>query len=379
VLTKYVGLVCRDIFIRNFFARTFVLDATLKEIRQLIHVVHREPGVAMQVREKLAVASRDTILLAETLEYLLDSLEDLQLTCVCSAGSYLSGQTDADVEAKLMQVLSLQQLKSQTMMRCHDSIKLMENTMLQLEQLQMISESTVTHKLEIACQRLHLNTRNLVHTISLQYSKQLRVQAMQYIVSGLFVFDVIDRLTGATFHVHLPRWALDFLVNPVLSRPFLWWGINMVAYALSLWLVYRLSIVMSRYPLGYCTVKAELNRILNIAAFEGMLQRKTVRRVISSQVGATSGSSAARFRCVQWEEPEILTCASGAVPVVEVTYDEKHAFLLFVVLGFDAKRSTLSEDACLQLFLDLLVRHEVLEASGQRKRERARAPAKTVS
>lgn len=61
VFTAYVGLVCRDIFIKNFFARTFVLDASLKEIRHLIRRVHREPATVMKVREKLAVASKDTI------------------------------------------------------------------------------------------------------------------------------------------------------------------------------------------------------------------------------------------------------------------------------------------------------------------------------
>lgn len=85
VFTAYVGLVCRDIFIKNFFARTFVLDATLKEIRQLIHKVHREPATVLQVREKLSAVSKDTILLAETLEYLLDSLENVELS---PAGSW---------------------------------------------------------------------------------------------------------------------------------------------------------------------------------------------------------------------------------------------------------------------------------------------------
>ncbi|KAJ0408249.1 hypothetical protein P43SY_004407 [Pythium insidiosum] len=65
----------------------------------------------------------------------------------------------------------------QTLLRWHGSIKLMENTMLQLEQLQKIFESTMTNQLELAL--------------------------LQYVTKGLFVFDVLDRLPGAPFHLHL--------------------------------------------------------------------------------------------------------------------------------------------------------------------------------
>ncbi|ETN00970.1 hypothetical protein PPTG_17290 [Phytophthora nicotianae INRA-310] len=253
VFTSYVGLVCRDIFIKNFFARTFVLDATLKEIRQLIHRVHREPATVLLVREKLSAVSKDTILLAETLEYLLDSLENVDLSpSLCSDDLEDSGDDavrrrtflgspESDVDAKLFQVLALPQLKAQTIMRCHDSIKLMENTMLQLEQLQMIAERISLVKLDA-----YLGSRGVQTSVAL-------------------------------------------------------------------------------------------------------------RKV------ATSGTKkASRFRLLKWQETDAALWG-GILPEIELSFDDKHGFLLFVLLRFDGKRTPrILEEECYQRFLEIFTRAEIL-------------------
>ncbi|KAJ0397996.1 hypothetical protein P43SY_004057 [Pythium insidiosum] len=360
VLTVYLGLVCRDIFIKNFFARTFVLDATLKDIRQLVHTVPREPAVAVRVREQLAGVSKDTILLAETLEYLLDSLEELRIDSTCSSKRFLCGESDAAIEARVVEVLALQQLKTQTLLRCHDSIKLMENTMLQLEQLQKIFESTMTNQLELACQRLHLNTKELLNATRFQQATRLRLEVLQYVVTGLFVFDVLDRLLGGPFHVHLPRWALDWFVTPLLSRPFLWWTIVMTTYALCVCGLRKLSLRLALAPLGWTSVYTELLVAIDVERLHKLLRGRTVRRVQGLHAAARPETPSERFRVVAWEETDARLWRD-APPHVEVLYDEKHAFLVGVALRFDAKRSALGEADAIDIFRDLLVRHQVLQ------------------
>lgn len=367
ICTSYIALVCRDIFIKNFFARTFVLDATLKEIRRLIHRVHREPATALQVRQQLAVVSKDTILLAETLEYLLDSLEDIQLapepTLSARARSDAGMQereheSDSDIEARLFRVLALHQLKAQTTMRCHDSIKLMENTMLQLEQLQMIAEATATNQLEIACQRVHLNTRGLMKGAAHQEKSLLTLQALQYLVAGLFVFDVIDRLTGGTWNIHLPQWAKDFLVDPILSRPFLWWAVNMVVYGLFFWFLHVISCRLSGRMLGWSTLRIEVNRRISQARLRKLLARRTIKRSGSMYVGATSGSANMRFRSVAWAETD-ASLWGGVLPTIELHYDDQHSFLLFAALHFDTKDSSIRESECSGTFYELFTKEKI--------------------
>ncbi|RLN86422.1 hypothetical protein BBJ28_00003602 [Nothophytophthora sp. Chile5] len=377
VFTVYVGLVCRDIFIKNFFARTFVLDATLKEIRQLLHKVHRHPATVLQVREKLSAVSKDTILLAETLEYLLDSLENVELSpsggrSGCGDDEEESGDGsagekkdrrrarrggDSEVDAKLFQVLALPQLKAQTIMRCHDSIKLMENTMLQLEQLQMIAESTATNQLEAACARVNLSTRALMTATAQQTHLAVTLQALQYFVGGLFVFDVVDRLTGGTWNGHIPDWATRYLIEPVLRHPFLWWGLNIVVFVLFLVALAALSRWLTGCSLGWCEASFEVNRKISLARLDELLTSREVS--CSMAVHKVGGQTASRFRLLKWQETD-ATLWGGVLPEVELSFDEKHEFLLYVSLRYDGKRKPcVLEDACFQRFVELFTRAEI--------------------
>ncbi|KAI9979771.1 hypothetical protein PInf_022449 [Phytophthora infestans] len=376
VFTSYVGLVCRDIFIKNFFARTFVLDATLKEIRQLIHRVHREPATVLLVREKLSAVSKDTILLAETLEYLLDSLENVDLSpSHCSDDLEDSGDEtidgvrrrtflgspESDVDAKLFQVLALPQLKAQTIMRCHDSIKLMENTMLQLEQLQMIAESTATNQLEVACSRVNLNTRALMTATAHQTRMSVTLQALQYFVGGIFLFDVIDRLTGGTWNGHIPVWAMKSLINPVLHHPLLWFVINLLIFAAFVAALKLVSDWIIRCSLGWCEASYEVNRRISPAKLDAYLKPRGVYSSVALRKVATGGAKkASRFRLLKWQETDAALWG-GVLPEIELSFDDRHGFLLFVLLRFDGKRSSrILEEECYQRFLEIFTRAEIL-------------------
>lgn len=367
VFTAYVGLVCRDMFIKNFFARTFVLDATLKDIRQLIWRVHREPAAALEVRDKLSVASRDTILLAETLEYLLDSLQDIDTTPPSlrsparpgSAATTKASAPSVDVDERLFQALALPQMKTQTIMRCHDSIKLMENTMLQLEQLQMIAESTATNQLEQVCRRVHLNTRALMLATEQHAKTSLTLHALQYFVGGLFVFDVIDRLDAGTWNMPVPAWAKRAFIDPLLSHPFVWWALNMLVLAGFAILLLFVSRRFSLRAIGWTTVFFEVNRKIALPKLCEWTSSRHVLADTARSFRAHTGHPSVRIRTTKWRESD-ATLWGGAFPEVELTFDEKHGFLLFVTLRFDAKRVRLSEDEASRRLIDVLTKAGVL-------------------
>ncbi|OWZ12422.1 hypothetical protein PHMEG_00014424 [Phytophthora megakarya] len=379
VFTAYVGLVCRDIFIKNFFARTFVLDATLKDIRQLLHKVHREPAVVLLVREKLSAVSKDTILLAETLEYLLDSLENVDLapTGSCFDRDDLEesgddsmdgvrrrtflGSPESDVDARLFQVLALPQLKAQTIMRCHDSIKLMENTMLQLEQLQMIAESTATNQLEIACSRVNLNTRALMTAMAQHSRMSVTLNALQYFVGGVLMFDVIDRLTGGTWNGHIPDWAMNSLVDHVIHHPFLWWALNLITLVASIAALKMISGWYARCSLGWCEASYEVNRRISLVKLDKYLGARGLQNCVAlRKVGTSGAKKAARFRLLKWQETDAVLWG-GIRPEIELHFDDRHGFLLFVSLRYDGKRSPrILEDDCYQKVLEIFTHEEIL-------------------
>ena len=74
LLVCYLSLLCREMFIRNFFTRTFIMDALLKTVRVLILSYTENPNHIPKLRLMLNDASKDIILLQEVLGYLNESL-----------------------------------------------------------------------------------------------------------------------------------------------------------------------------------------------------------------------------------------------------------------------------------------------------------------
>lgn len=79
LLLTYLAMLVREIFIRNFFVRLFVLDDLLSKIRRLITTHYEDPNYVAQIRLLLNQGSRDVILLEEILEYLKESLDEVRL------------------------------------------------------------------------------------------------------------------------------------------------------------------------------------------------------------------------------------------------------------------------------------------------------------
>jgi WD repeat-containing protein 35 len=335
VFVYFVGLACRDIFMTNFFARTFVLDSTLKSIRNQIHEVHQEHATVVQIREKLAVASKDTILLAETLEYLLDSLEEC----------HLEPASDCAVSQKMFELLQLKRLRQQTIMRCHDSIKLMKGTMLQLEQLQMIAESMATNQLELACRRLNLNTQKLMDTATLQQYSYTKLNGIKIFCGGIFAFDVVDRLSGGTWNIPLPSWFEEMFVKPIFSNQLLWWALNFMLFVLVICMISKCwSIFRSKG--GTLTIMAEINRKILCSSLHEFLDHQDILRVNINRGNSTASTSHLQY--FSWRDNDSKRW-NGANPIIEICFDEKHEFLLYASICVVRRNLCgLSDEICIQ-------------------------------
>lgn len=62
VFISYFSLLCREMFLRSFFTRIFVLEELLKHIRELIFRAKEDPHHLVTIRAKLNEATNDLIL-----------------------------------------------------------------------------------------------------------------------------------------------------------------------------------------------------------------------------------------------------------------------------------------------------------------------------
>jgi len=114
LIIAFVGLLTRELYIRNFFVRTFVLDDMLKKIRILVMTYQNDPNHIQRIRDKLNDASRDIILLQEILEYLKESLDEM----------VPPPMGEDRVSKRIYKVLDVPQMRTDIIMRCTDLVKL---------------------------------------------------------------------------------------------------------------------------------------------------------------------------------------------------------------------------------------------------------------
>mmetsp|Transcript_29198 Transcript_29198/g.75160 ORF Transcript_29198/g.75160 Transcript_29198/m.75160 type:complete len:696 (-) Transcript_29198:28-2115(-) len=152
LLLQYCSILLREMFIRNFFTRTFILDDSLKKIRSLIQQYEKDPNNISKIRDMLNSASRDIILLKEVLSYLEESLETMSPPEV----------PKDEAGTLLFEVLNIEQLKADVDLRVRDLTKLIDGAQHEMMNLSQVTEVINTKQLEDVFKNVEANTKYLV-------------------------------------------------------------------------------------------------------------------------------------------------------------------------------------------------------------------------
>jgi len=341
MLFAYLSLLCREIFIRNFFIRTFVLDDLLDQIRKLIMNYAKDPNHIGRIRARLNVASRDVILLKEVLEYLRESLQQMKLP---------DQPTDHN-SRRLLAVLNPKQMLADTTLRCEDLDKLVHGAHHQLMTLQQMTEVINTKQLEDVFKNVETNTKYLVDASAANERASASLEVMQVILAGSFAFDIIDRLSGGTLNIVVPNWIDDVFVNTVIRIPGLWWLLNMVWLVLVCSVLLKVMRTLSDQSIGFISLRAKIDRKVDVTKLEAFIHGDKSKKV---KVLDTVHETATMCKKVQWTETNAAKWRD-APPDIEIVYDEKYQFLLSVFFSYDGKKNKkMSEQRMLGLFLKQL-------------------------
>ncbi|TYZ61725.1 hypothetical protein PybrP1_008338 [[Pythium] brassicae (nom. inval.)] len=315
LLTTFMGLNSREIFIRNFFQRTFVLGDALGNLRQLIRDFRRFPDSRAHVKKALSDAAKNTILLIECLQYLLESVEDLELPPVPLE---LAG-------VKIYKALQLLERKNSIVTRCKDSIKLIEKLRTQLDILLTKFESISKTKLAEVSSEFDLNIKHMVDTLQTRRRVGRNVEIVRAIFVGNLAFEVVDRLSGGTFGVEVPQWFLDWVKAPLIDPPGLFFVLNLLWFKL-VWEL--LQLWLRRQTLNYeasTVVRAHVDKRIHVGHLRCLLRKKRV------QLGAFE-FNARRPAMQTYVWTEAAFPFKGAETLVQIVVDEKQEMLRSVRL-----------------------------------------------
>uniref|UniRef100_K3WUM5 Uncharacterized protein n=1 Tax=Globisporangium ultimum (strain ATCC 200006 / CBS 805.95 / DAOM BR144) TaxID=431595 RepID=K3WUM5_GLOUD len=315
LLTMFMGINSREIFIRNFFLRTFVLDDTLGSLRKQIKNYRHVPQNRGEIERSLSDAAKNTILLIECLQYLLESVEDLELPPVPLE---VAG-------AKIYKALCLLERKNNILIRCKDSIKLIEKLRTQLDILLTKFESMSKEQLAEVSGDFDLNINHMVKTLTVRNRVHMNVKIVRMIFAGNLAFEIIDRLSGGTFNVANPEWFIKWIKKPLIDPPGLFLVLNLLWFKL-VWMLLEAWLRKQSYNYeASIVVRACVDKRIHVGHLKRFLKKKTL------QVGIFEyDEMAPELQTYVWTESAFPF--QDAETLVQIVIDEKQQLLRSVRL-----------------------------------------------
>jgi len=363
---SYLTMICRERFVKYFYARVFLMDQTLRQIRELINHYDEDPNSVSNVRKMMGDVSRGVILLDECLLYLEESLAHCSLA---GAGGDKSLQLLASI---LNAGVLLESLKR----RVADMRKNVKGASVELVSIQKMTgvisdtqQGRMQDVLTLSASRLNDIQK---HAADLQ---SLLVMVKTFL-TGLFAFEIMDRLLGFAY-VSVDPTAVAFtsnvtmleegvtksavgdyfdLIHPIVAWP----GVQLVL-ALICWFVInklysdrRLMALREEHGLTRnLIIRYTFNVPINLQALQDMLMYKYV---VQEDLDSDESST---FKKLVYNEMDTLKWR-GDPPKVEILYDSGISYLLRVAFHLNRSGTRLTPEAVYDLFIEDLVLAQVI-------------------
>ena len=322
ILLVYLSLLSRDMFLRVFFTRTFVLQNELNQIRSMLAIFDKNPNTVRLVREKLSICGRVIIQLSDLLGYLSESLLDVDPP---PRPGELMGK-------RLHKILDCSKMKSALYFRVEDLVASVDGAQQELDNLTEMTSVINTKQQETVFKKIQKNCSLLVDASAAEERAGASLEVMEIIFSASMAFDIMYRMFGIdqSINTDVAPWHL-WLQEHIVWVPGGWFCMNMFwcflcCYALKQYMGY-----LGGLAEDFVQVTKEMNVKCNVPALKQYLGTKTLE--VSD--GAADGTGA--LTKTSWFETD-EDIWFGAPPKIEIQFDPVNAWLLSVRLDVDRKK-----------------------------------------
>jgi hypothetical protein len=360
LLVDYLSLMGREMFVKCFFIRAFMLSNDLSTIRNMVGTADRDPTIGPKARALLSDASRDIITLQAVLGYLEESLLDVKVP---------PRPTDL-VGKRLFTIFDLEALKDNLQFRIDDLEKSTAGALSELQNITATMDVITCKQQEKVWRQIMGNTKTLVDASAADERGAAALEVMEIIFSASMGFDIFIRIFGIDqgINTEASAWHLWMLQN-VVWVPGGWFCCNMfftflVCAALKWYMGY-----LGALTEDYVQVERLVNQPMDTPRLMEYIRTKTIE--------STVGDDARALNKTTWQEEDDDEWG-GAAPKITIIYDDTNDFFMSARLDVDKKRVVLPEEAeqngddvetwVSNRFLEILLENEVLFEHGKRRK-----------
>jgi hypothetical protein len=334
LLCSYLQFTAMDLFIRNFWSRTFQVFDTMADLRRLLNIHHRDPTSLAGTQGRLQRVSDDVRMLGEILGYLVESLEAAEIP---------PEPSDAAGRA-LYERLQIADLAGQLSMRVLDLKKNMRGAEKELEFLRKLADEMTEAEARSTMRTVEHNTRQIITLNKTNERSAAALQILQIILSGLLAFAILDRLTGNAWTVMDEDWMRDFADPMIRKSPLVWFLISLLFWAAVAYGLFRVLQFLVFRSDGLLTMRIRVMQRLRPEQFALFLRSRNT---------SVEDRDVEQFNTivrVTWEEDD-RSSYGGTTAAVTAEYDTETAFLHYIYIRYnrrDANKANVLEPAKLR-------------------------------
>jgi len=358
LLISYMTMICRERFVKYFYARVFLMDESLRRIRHLIAHYDEDPNSIITVRKLMGEVSRTVILLDECLLYIEESL----VHC-----SFASAGDEKHLQ-NLAGILNAGVLFESLKRRAADMRKNVKGASVELVSIQkmtaLISE-TQQGKMQEA---LEANTARLGELQRKAEKSMAHVELVKSLVGGIFAMELFDRLLGQHYQITdaggqtiLPSFLeplRNILVIPgvLFAMVLIFWFVLVKA-----WYERRVNSLSAKSNANLTlALRYTFNTPVNINRLKEMIMYKYVE---SESLEREDGLT---VKTIVYQDSDVLKWR-GPPPKVELHFDETIQFLLKVAFHLNRAETRITAEEIHSIFVEDLALGRVISMDQQKE------------
>eukprot|EP00607_Mallomonas_marina_P007166 CAMPEP_0182416402 /NCGR_PEP_ID=MMETSP1167-20130531/689_1 /TAXON_ID=2988 /ORGANISM="Mallomonas Sp, Strain CCMP3275" /LENGTH=854 /DNA_ID=CAMNT_0024589123 /DNA_START=80 /DNA_END=2644 /DNA_ORIENTATION=- len=350
LLCAYLQFITIDIFLQNYFARLWILNDDMVTTNKIIEHGERDPRALGRIRYRICKLAKDIIQLEETLGYLLEALEIIEIP----------PEPPEQAGRSLYERLEIAGMRNQLVRRAVDLKKNIAGSHRQLDVLREMSAVVSESRMFALNESVDMNTKRMC---TLQVSNEkaaTSLQNLQMLFSGILAFDFLDRITGE-WTVVSQAWMASFTTS-VLETPALWFLISLFVWAIFSYIVYHFYTTSNYIAQGITTVRLKVRKKIFVDKLRMFLKTK-VHTFEERQYDDYNDTVKLTYT------DNLKQDWGGSKPTIILEFDEKNSYLFTVTVQYNrrlAKRNLVfTADELREKIMDELNAMDIWDVKGE--------------
>ena len=322
LLCAYLQFITIDIFLQNFFSRIWILNDDMLTTNRIIEEGDKDPKALGRIRYRICKLAKDIIMLEETLSYMIEALEIIEIP----------PEPPEQAGRSLYERLEIAGMRNQLVRRAMDLRKNIAGQHRYLDVLREMSSVVSETKMFTLNENIDGNTKRMCLLQDSNERAAGTLQMLMVIFTGLLAFDILDRITGNNWTVTQSAWLSSFYKAYIQNTPLLWFFISLFMWAVIALVMYYVFKGNHFVKQGLTSIKLKINRKVFVVKLQQFLRAKlhSFEERLYGEVNDIVKITYTDNLKQDW---------GGARPNITFEYDERNSFLLTVTISYNRREA----------------------------------------